>query len=140
MLMIEVLVSSGTHTNWKKGLVAALVEKLGEAGIDPNDMMVFFFGDGSREWIIRWRPVRTTSCLRLITADRILAAWLRRSRRGTGELRSPQQWICEPLLKNQQPRWALMEMKELDSGENERPKPIRRERQPLDESLTSRRF
>jgi hypothetical protein len=42
MLMIEVLVSSGTVTNRKKGLVAALVEKLGEAGIDPNDIMVFF--------------------------------------------------------------------------------------------------
>jgi Tautomerase enzyme len=55
MLMIEVLVSSGTDTNRKQGLVAALVEKLGEAGIDPNDIMVFFletdrasgsFGDG----------------------------------------------------------------------------------------------
>jgi hypothetical protein len=53
--MIEVLVSSGTDTNRKQGLVAALVEKLGEAGIDPNDIMVFFletdrasgsFGDG----------------------------------------------------------------------------------------------
>ena len=42
MLTIEVLVSSGTDTNRKKGLVAALVEKLGEAGIDPNDIMVFF--------------------------------------------------------------------------------------------------
>jgi len=42
MLMIEVLVSSGTGTNRKKGLVAALIEKLGEAGIDPNDIMVFF--------------------------------------------------------------------------------------------------
>jgi Tautomerase enzyme len=42
MLMIEVQVSSGTDTNRKKGLVAALVEKLGEAGIDPNDIMVFF--------------------------------------------------------------------------------------------------
>jgi hypothetical protein len=42
MLLIEVLVSSGTDTNRKKGLVAALVEKLGEAGIDPNDIMVFF--------------------------------------------------------------------------------------------------
>ena len=41
MLMIEVLVSSGTDTNRKKRLVAALVE-LGEAGIDPNDIMVFF--------------------------------------------------------------------------------------------------
>ena len=42
MLMIEVLVSSGTDTDRKRGLVAALVEKLGEAGIDPNDIMVFF--------------------------------------------------------------------------------------------------
>jgi hypothetical protein len=42
MLMIEVLVSSGTDTNRKQGLIAALVEKLGEAGIDPNDIMVFF--------------------------------------------------------------------------------------------------
>jgi hypothetical protein len=42
MLMIEVLVSSGTDTDRKKSLVAALVEKLGEAGIDPNDIMVFF--------------------------------------------------------------------------------------------------
>jgi Tautomerase enzyme len=42
MLMIEVLVSSGTDTNRKQSLIAALVEKLGEAGIDPNDIMVFF--------------------------------------------------------------------------------------------------
>ena len=42
MLMIEVLVSSGTDTNRKKHPVAALVEKLGEGGIDPNDIMVFF--------------------------------------------------------------------------------------------------
>jgi hypothetical protein len=42
MLMIEVLVPSGTETNRNKGLVAALIEKLGEAGIDANDIMVFF--------------------------------------------------------------------------------------------------
>jgi len=41
MLMIEVMVSSGTDTNRKKALVAALVEKLGEAGINPNDIIVF---------------------------------------------------------------------------------------------------
>jgi hypothetical protein len=35
-------------------------------------------------------------------------------------LRNPQQWICELLLKNQQPRWAFIEMKELDPRENER--------------------
>ena len=38
----KVLVSSGTDTDRKKRLVAALVDKLGEAGIDPNDIMVFF--------------------------------------------------------------------------------------------------
>jgi hypothetical protein len=42
ILMIEVLISSGTDSSRKRGLVAALVEKLGEAGIDPNDIMVFF--------------------------------------------------------------------------------------------------
>jgi Tautomerase enzyme len=42
MLMIEVLVSSGTDTDRKRGLVAALVEKLGEASVDPNNIMVFF--------------------------------------------------------------------------------------------------
>ena len=42
MLMIEVLVSSRTDSSRKKSLVAALIEKLGEAGIDPNDIMVFF--------------------------------------------------------------------------------------------------
>ena len=42
MLMIEVLVTSGTDSVGKKGLAAALVEKLGEAGLDPNDIMVFF--------------------------------------------------------------------------------------------------
>jgi Tautomerase enzyme len=41
-LMIEVLVSAGTDTSRKQGLVAALVERLSEAGIDPNDIMVFF--------------------------------------------------------------------------------------------------
>src|ERR1700734_4146731 len=38
MLVIEVLVSSGTDTDRKRALVAALVEKLGGAGIDPNDI------------------------------------------------------------------------------------------------------
>jgi Tautomerase enzyme len=51
MLMIEVLVSSGTDTGRKRSLVTALVEKLGQAGVDPNDVMVFFLetdrGSGS---------------------------------------------------------------------------------------------
>ena len=77
------------------------------------------FGDRSRERIIRWRPVRTTCCLRLIPAHGILAAWLRRSRKCTGETASkPKQCICELLLRNQQPRWALMEMTELESCAN----------------------
>jgi hypothetical protein len=37
MLMIEVL-----DTGRKRSLVAALVEKLGQDGVDPNDIMVFF--------------------------------------------------------------------------------------------------
>jgi phenylpyruvate tautomerase PptA (4-oxalocrotonate tautomerase family) len=42
MLMIEVLVSSGTDAEWKTRLLAALVEALDGAGTDPNDVMVFF--------------------------------------------------------------------------------------------------
>jgi hypothetical protein len=42
MLMIEVLVSSGTHADRKTRLLAALVEALDGAGTDPNDIMVFF--------------------------------------------------------------------------------------------------
>ncbi|HTF64373.1 MAG TPA: efflux RND transporter permease subunit [Edaphobacter sp.] len=48
MLMIKVLVFSGTDTNRKKRRVAALVEKLGEAGIAPNDIMVFFLEEVQR--------------------------------------------------------------------------------------------
>jgi hypothetical protein len=33
-------------------------------------------------------------------------------------LQSLQQWICELLIKNQQLRWALMEMKGLESMSN----------------------
>ena len=42
MLMIEVLVSSGTDAARKARLLAALVETLDRAGTDPNDVMVFF--------------------------------------------------------------------------------------------------
>jgi phenylpyruvate tautomerase PptA (4-oxalocrotonate tautomerase family) len=42
MLMIEVLVSSGTNADGKTRLLAALVEALDGAGTDPNDIMVFF--------------------------------------------------------------------------------------------------
>jgi phenylpyruvate tautomerase PptA (4-oxalocrotonate tautomerase family) len=42
MLMIEVLVSSGTDAGRKTSLLAALVEALGGAGTDPNDIKVFF--------------------------------------------------------------------------------------------------
>jgi hypothetical protein len=47
MLMIEVLVSSGTDAGRKTRLLAALVEALASAGTDPNDIMVFF-GDIDR--------------------------------------------------------------------------------------------
>ena len=42
MLMIEVLVSSGTDAGRKTCLLSALVEALDGAGTDPNDIMVFF--------------------------------------------------------------------------------------------------
>lgn len=42
MLMIEVLISSGTDKDRKERLVTALVEKIGEPGIDANDIIVFF--------------------------------------------------------------------------------------------------
>jgi hypothetical protein len=42
MLMIEVLVSSGTDAGRKTRLLAALVAALDGAGTDPNDIMVFF--------------------------------------------------------------------------------------------------
>jgi hypothetical protein len=38
---LSVGIFSDSHQS-EKGLVAALVEKLGETGMDPNDMMVFF--------------------------------------------------------------------------------------------------
>lgn len=42
MLMIEVLVSSGTETKQKHALLAALIARLDLIGVDPNDVMVFF--------------------------------------------------------------------------------------------------
>ncbi|MDT5191746.1 MAG: hypothetical protein QOI28_3997, partial [Mycobacterium sp.] len=42
VLMIEVLVSSGTADGRKRALLSALVARLEAAGTDPNDVMVFF--------------------------------------------------------------------------------------------------
>jgi hypothetical protein len=42
LLMIEVLVSSGTATKQKHELLAALVAHLDAVGVDRNDIMVFF--------------------------------------------------------------------------------------------------
>lgn len=42
LLLIEVLVSTGTDISRKKNLVVELVEKLKEAGVEANDIMVFF--------------------------------------------------------------------------------------------------
>jgi len=42
LLMIEVLVSSGTATSQKQALLAALIARLDAAGVDANDVMVFF--------------------------------------------------------------------------------------------------
>lgn len=42
LLLIEVLLSTGTEISRKKKLVGELVENLTEAGVDSNDIMVFF--------------------------------------------------------------------------------------------------
>ena len=42
LLMIEVLVSSGTETKQKHALLAAMVASLDAVGVEPNDIMVFF--------------------------------------------------------------------------------------------------
>jgi hypothetical protein len=84
MLMIEVLVSSGTDTNRIKGLVAALVEKLGEAGIDPNDIMVFFLETDRASGSFGGGRFAPPVAFALINAHGILATWLRRTWRRTG--------------------------------------------------------
>ena len=42
LLMIEVVVSSGTTTSQKQALLAALIARLDAVGVDANDVMVFF--------------------------------------------------------------------------------------------------
>ena len=42
VLMIEVLVSSGTDQDRKRSLLSAIVARLQAAGTDPNDVMVFY--------------------------------------------------------------------------------------------------
>jgi phenylpyruvate tautomerase PptA (4-oxalocrotonate tautomerase family) len=42
LLMIEVLVSSGTQAKQKHALLAALIARLDMVGVDKNDVMVFF--------------------------------------------------------------------------------------------------
>jgi hypothetical protein len=41
LLMIELLVSSGTEANQKHALLAALIARLDMASVDKNDVMVF---------------------------------------------------------------------------------------------------
>jgi hypothetical protein len=45
--MIEIGVSSGTEAKQKHALLASLIAELGMAGVDKNDVMVFF-GDVDR--------------------------------------------------------------------------------------------
>jgi phenylpyruvate tautomerase PptA (4-oxalocrotonate tautomerase family) len=42
LLMIEILVSSGTEAKQKHALLAALIAHLDMVGVDKNDVMVFF--------------------------------------------------------------------------------------------------
>ena len=65
VLMIEVLVSSGTEQTRKRTLLSAIVTRLQAAGTDPNDVMVFFgeidrasssFGGGRLALPVELRP------------------------------------------------------------------------------------
>jgi phenylpyruvate tautomerase PptA (4-oxalocrotonate tautomerase family) len=65
VLMIEVLVSSGTTEDRKRSLLSAIVTRLQEAGTDPNDIMVLFvevdrasssFGGGRTAPPVELRP------------------------------------------------------------------------------------
>jgi phenylpyruvate tautomerase PptA (4-oxalocrotonate tautomerase family) len=65
VLMIEVLVSSGTEQDRKRSLLSAIVTRLHAAGTDPNDVMVFFseidrasssFGGGRTAPPVELRP------------------------------------------------------------------------------------
>lgn len=65
VLMIEVLLSSGTQEERKRLLLSAIVTRLQTAGTDPNDVMVFFgqidrasssFGGGRPALPVELRP------------------------------------------------------------------------------------
>ena len=53
-----------------------------------------------------------------------------------GQVQSLRQLICELLVKNQQLRWALMEMKEHELRDKEGPSRHKSSKQPLEESVT----
>jgi hypothetical protein len=84
MLMIEVLVSSGTDTNRKKVLLPPWLRSLAKQ-----------VSTQATSWCFSWRPIAR--------ADHSVAAASHHL------LPSPDHrlWICELILKNQQPRWAL---------------------------------
>jgi hypothetical protein len=65
VLMIEVLLSSGTAEDRKRALLTGIVARLEAAGTDPNDVMVFFgeidrasssFGGGRTAEPVELRP------------------------------------------------------------------------------------
>ena len=65
VLMIEVLLSSGTAEDRKRALLTTIVARLEAAGTDPNDVMVFFgeidrasssFGGGRTALPVELRP------------------------------------------------------------------------------------
>jgi phenylpyruvate tautomerase PptA (4-oxalocrotonate tautomerase family) len=65
VLMIEVLLSSGTAEDRKRALLTGIVARLEAAGTDPNDVMVFFgeidrasssFGGGRTALPVELRP------------------------------------------------------------------------------------
>ena len=65
VLMIDVLLSSGTAEDRKRALLTGIVARLEAAGTDPNDVMVFFgeidrasssFGGGRTALPVELRP------------------------------------------------------------------------------------
>ena len=65
-----------------------------------------------------------------LAAETLHADWER-------QVQSLRQLICELLVKNQQLRWALMEMKAHELRDKEGPAKHKSSKQPLEESVTT---
>jgi hypothetical protein len=72
------------------------------------------------DWRFSWKKWQLVAAqIRFIHADRVRNPAAEDSQEEwQTRLRSLEQWICELLIKNQQLRWALMEMEQLKSMSN----------------------